>query len=142
MSENYAAVRDPDAIRDILEDTNTVAVVGSSDDPGRAAHYVARYLQEAGYRVIPVNPSLTQGLGETCYPSLKAIPKDIRIDMVDCFRRPEFIPEIAREAVAIGAKVLWMQSGITSEQAREIAGKAGMTVVENRCTMREHKCLF
>ena len=142
MSENYAAVRDPDAIRDILEDTKTVAVVGYSDDPGRAAHYVARYLQEAGYRVIPVNPSLTQGLGETCYPSLKAIPKDIRIDMVDCFRRPEFIPEIAREAVAIGAKVLWMQSGIPSEQAREIAGKAGMTVVENRCTMREHKCLF
>ena len=62
--------------------------------------------------------------------------------MVDCFRRPEFIPEIAREAVAIGAKVLWMQSGIASEQAREIAGKAGMTVVENRCTMREHTCLF
>lgn len=142
MSGNFAAVRDPDAIRKILQDTKTVAVIGYSDDPGRAGHYVAQYLQDAGYRVIPVNPSLTQGLGETCYPSLKAIPKDIRIDMVDCFRRSEFIPEIARDAAAIGAKVLWMQSGITSEQALEIATEAGMTVVENRCTMQEHRRLF
>lgn len=141
MSEKNVAVRDPDAIRNILLDTKTVAVVGYSDDPGRAGHYVARYLQEAGYRVIPVNPSLKQGLGETCYPSLKAIPEDIRIDMVDCFRRPEFIPDIARDAAAIGVKVLWMQSGITSEQAREIATEAGMTVVENRCTMQEHRRL-
>ena len=89
-------VKDPQEIRKILEETKTIAVVGFSDDPGRgAAYYVPKHMHEAGYRIIPVNPGLTEGLGERCYPSLGDIPESISVDMVNCFRRPEFIPDIA-----------------------------------------------
>ncbi len=136
-------VKDPQEIRKILEETKTIAVVGFSDDPGRgASYYVPEHMYEAGYRIIPVNPDLTEGLGEKCYPSLLDIPKTIPVDMVNCFRRPEFIPDIARQAIAIGAKVLWMQMGITSGEAVKIASDAGLKVVQNLCLMKEYNRLL
>lgn len=136
-------VKDPREIRKILEETKIIAVVGFSDDPGRgAAYYVPKHMHEAGYRIIPVNPGLTEGLGERCYPSLGDIPESISVDMVNCFRRPEFIPDIARQAVAIGAKVLWMQMGITSAEAVEIASDAGLKVVQSLCLMKEYNRLL
>lgn len=135
-------VNDPEGIKKILEETKTIAVVGFSDDPGKAGYFVPEHLQGVGYRIIPVNPNLSEGLGEKCYPSLLDIPKDIQVDMVDCFRRAEFIPEIARQAVAIGAKVLWMQKGVTSEEGAKIASDAGLKVVQSLCAMKEHNLLF
>lgn len=135
-------VKDPEGIKKILEETRTIAVVGFSDDPDKAGYFVPEHLQKVGYRIIPVNPNLTEGLGETCYPSLTAIPRCEKVDMVDCFRRAEFMPDIARQAVEIGAKVLWMQKGIVSEEAEKIASDAGLKVVMNRCAMHEHNMLF
>jgi uncharacterized protein len=136
-------VKDPQEIRKILEETKTIAVVGFSDDPGRgASYYVPEHMYEAGYRIIPVNPDLTEGLGEKCYPSLLDIPKTIPVDMVNCFRRPEFIPDIARQAIAIGAKVLWMQMGITSGEAVKIASDASLKVVQSLCLMKEYNRLL
>ena len=136
-------VKDPQEIRKILEETKTIAVVGFSDDPGRgASYYVPEHMYEAGYRIIPINPDLTEGLGEKCYPSLLDIPKTIPVDMVNCFRRPEFIPDIARQAIAIGAKVLWMQMGITSGEAVKIASDAGLKVVQSLCLMKEYNRLL
>ncbi len=136
-------VKDPQEIRKILEETKTIAVVGFSDDPGRgASYYVPEHMYKAGYRIIPVNPDLTEGLGEKCYPSLLDIPETIPVDMVNCFRRPEFIPDIARQAIAIGAKVLWMQMGITSGEAVKIASDAGLKVVQSLCLMKEYNRLL
>ena len=133
-------VKDEEGIRDILKNNHVVAIVGYSTNEEKGAHYVPKFLKKHGYQIVPVNPNITEGLGEKAYASLRDIP--FPVDIVDCFRRPDAMPEIARDAVAIGAKVLWMQSGITSEQALEIATEAGMTVVENRCTMQEHRRLF
>ena len=122
-------VEDPEGIKQIMKDCKTIAIVGFSDDPGKAGYFVADYLKSVGYKIIPVNPNLKWGLKEKCYSSLLDIPKDEKVDMVDCFRRSEFIPDIARDAVAIGAKVLWMQKGIKNEEAVKIASDAGMKVV-------------
>lgn len=108
-----------------------IAVVGLSDDPTRPSYDVARSLRSAGKEIIPVNPNHKTVMGLTCYPSLAAVPG--AIDVVNVFRRPEFCADVAREAAAVGAKGLWLQSGITSDEAREIAGKAGMDFVEDRC---------
>ncbi|MGE0355543.1 MAG: CoA-binding protein [Burkholderiales bacterium] len=127
-------------LRRILRDCRTVAVVGLSANWYRPSHFAAKYLQEHGYRVIPVNPSYDSVLGEKCYPTLAAIPG--KVDLVDCFRRSEEMPALADEAAAIGAKVLWMQLGVRSEEARRRAEAAGLEVVEDRCMKIEHGRLF
>jgi predicted CoA-binding protein len=110
-----------------LEGSQTIAVVGFSPRPERPSHYVAKYLQEVGYRVIPVNPTLEEGLGERCYPDLESIPD--RIDMVDIFRRSEFVGPVVDSAIAIGAKFVWMQDGVVDEEAAARATAAGLSVV-------------
>jgi predicted CoA-binding protein len=120
-----------DQICRLLHQCRTVAVVGLSPKPERDSHRAARFLQERGYRVIPVNPGQTEILGETCYPSLSEIPEPVEI--VDVFRRAEAIPPIAEEAMRIGAKVFWMQLGIRHEEAGEKLRRHPMTVIMDRC---------
>ena len=127
-------------LRRILRDSRTIAVVGLSANWYRPSYFAAKYMQEHGYRVIPVNQQYDSILGEKCHPSLAAIPE--KVDIVDCFRRSEEIPALADEAIAIGAKVLWMQLGVTSEAARRKAEAAGLEVVEDRCVKIEHGRLF
>src|SRR4029078_11238868 len=97
-------------IKNLLQNTQTIAVVGLSDDPSRPSHYVSKYMQSHGYRIIPVNPTLTSVLGERSYPTLKDIPE--KVDMVNVFRRPGAVPPIVQEAIVIGAKSGWMQQGV------------------------------
>ena len=127
-------------MRRILRDSRTIAVVGLSANWYRPSYFAAKYLQEHGYRVIPVNPLYDIVLGEKCYKSLADIPE--KVDVVDCFRRSEEIPALAGEAIAIGAKVLWMQLGVRSAEARRRAEAAGLEVVEDRCMKIEHGRLF
>jgi predicted CoA-binding protein len=122
-------------IEAILSGSKTVAVVGISDKPDRPSHSVAKYLQERGYRVIPVNPFVAEVLGEKAYKSLSEIP--VRVDLVDVFRKSEDVPPIAEEAVRIGARFFWMQEGVESDQAREILDAAGIPCVMDRCVMKE-----
>lgn len=126
-------------IGEILRTARTIAVVGISDKPDRDSHRVAAYLQQAGYRIVPVNPALREVLGEKAYPSLKEVPE--KIDIVDIFRRPEAVPAIVEEALAIGAKVVWMQDGIVHNEAADRARSAGLQVVMSKCLMREHRKL-
>ena len=119
----------------ILDGAKTVAVVGLSDNPDRPSHYVALYLQERGYRIIPVNPMLREVLGEKSYGSLTEIPGGA--DLVDVFRKSVAVPGIAEEAIRIGAKYFWMQEGVVNEQARENLAAAGIPVVMNRCMKKE-----
>lgn len=123
-------------IRTILQDTNTIAVVGISHKPHRASHQVAKFLMEKGYTVIPVNPKYKEVLGEPCYASLEDIP--VAVDMVDCFRRSSEILPIAESAIKIGAKVLWMQLGVINEEAAQLAEDAGLQVVMDRCPKIEY----
>jgi len=127
-------------IATILTKYKHVAIVGISDKPDRASNAVARYLIHAGYIIYPVNPSLSTVLGHECWPSLSAIPPEKRdlIEIVDIFRKPQDVPPVVDEAVAIGAKVVWMQLGITNEAAAEKARNAGLDVVQNRCISVEH----
>jgi len=127
-------------LRRILRDNRTIAVVGLSANWYRPSFFAAKYLQEHGYRVVPVNPAYDSVLGEKCYPSLRDIP--FGVDIVDCFRRSEEIAALADEAIAIGAKVLWMQLGVRNEEARRKAEAAGLEVVEDRCMKIEHARLF
>jgi len=127
-------------IRRILQDTRTIAVVGLSPKPHRPSHQVARYLLAAGYTVIPVNPGQDAILGLACYPDLRAVP--IPVDMVDIFRRPEAVVPIVQDAIAIGAKYIWMQEGIVNEKAAAEAEAAGLAVVMDRCTKIDHMCLL
>jgi len=129
-------VDDIAGLRHILQRSHCVAVVGLSAQWFRPSHFAAKYMRDHGYRVIPVNPRYPSVLGETCYPDLRSIPEPV--DIVDCFRRPQEIPAIAEEAIAIGAKVLWMQIGIENDAAARRAMAAGMDVVVNRCVKIEH----
>ncbi len=122
-------------IEAILSGSKTVAVVGISDKPDRPSHLVAKYMQERGYRVIPVNPLVTEVLGEKAYKSLTEIPG--RVDLVDVFRKSEDVPPIAEEAVRIGARFFWMQEGGVSERAREIVEDAGIPCGMDRCVKKE-----
>ena len=126
-------------LRSILGEAKTIAVVGLSSDPSKASHRVAKYLQTKGYRIVPVNPNETEVLGERAYPSLLDIPE--RVDAVDVFRRPEHTPDIARQAVQIGAKVLWLQMDIVNDDARRIAEDGGLDVVMGVCMMAMHRRL-
>jgi uncharacterized protein len=120
-------------LRALLGDVRTIAVVGLSSKPNRPSFEVARYLQEHGYRIVPVNPMETEVLGEHVYPTLADIPDEIRVDVVDVFRRAEETPAVARDAVAIGARVLWLQEGIVSEEAARIATEGGLEVIMGVC---------
>ena len=120
-------------LRSILGEARTIAVVGLSSGPTRPSNRVARYLQGKGYRIVPVNPNETEVLGERAYPSLRDIPKEVCVDVVDVFRRPEATPDIAEDAVAIGAKVLWLQSGIVNQEAARIGEDGGLDVVMGIC---------
>ncbi|HVN32785.1 MAG TPA: CoA-binding protein [Thermoanaerobaculaceae bacterium] len=122
----------------ILAGARTIAVVGLSDKPDRESHKVARYLQAHGYRIIPVNPAVAQVLGERSFRDLASIPKEIAIDIVDIFRRPEFIPTVVDGAIARGARTVWMQLGLAHNAAAEKARAAGLAVVMNRCMKIEH----
>jgi len=131
-----ANVDDIAGLARILTQARVIAVVGLSPNWYRPSYFAAKYMQEHGYRAIPVNPNATEILGETCYPTIAAVPG--AVDIVDCFRQPEEMPELAREAVAKRARVLWMQLGIRSEEAARIASDAGLDVVQNRCVKIEH----
>lgn len=120
----------------IYATTKTIAVVGASADPAKPAHVIPRYLQSQGYRILPVNPRGGELFGERVFRSLAEI--DVPVDVVDVFRPAEEAPEIARQAIAIGAKVLWLQVGIESDEARRLAEAAGLTVVMNRCMGATH----
>ena len=127
-------------IRKILKDSSVIAVVGLSPKPHRPSHQVSRYLMEAGYTIIPVNPGQEKILGLPCYPNLRAVPRPV--DMVDIFRRQEEVLPIVEDAIAIGAKYIWMQEGIVNEEAAARAEKAGLIVVMDRCTMIDHMNLL
>ena len=131
---------DSEKTRRILSRYRTIAVVGLSAQWHRPSYFAAKYMQEHGYRVIPVNPGCEEILGEKCYKSLRDIPG--KVDIVDCFRRSAEIPAIADDAIAIGAKVLWMQLGVENGEARRRAVAAGLEVVENRCVKIEHGRFF
>ncbi len=120
----------PELVR-LLGQSHTVAVVGLSPNPKRPSHQVARYLQKAGYQIIPVNPGYAEILGQPCHPDLRSVP--VPVDIVDIFRKAEAVEPIVREAIAIGAKVIWMQQGIVNETAARLAEEAGLTVVMDRC---------
>jgi len=137
MSGRDAAWPEDADLLSIFRDARTIAVVGLSSDEGRHSHEVASYLQRHGYRIIPVNPNETDVLGEKAYPSLPDVP--VPVDAVDVFRRPEYTPDVARDAVAVGAKVLWLQVGIVNEEAARIAEEAGLTVEMGVCMMSEHR---
>ncbi|MBI2957070.1 MAG: CoA-binding protein [Acidobacteria bacterium] len=129
-----------DPIRELLSRSKVIAVVGLSSKPHRPSHGVARYLQSAGYRVIPVNPHEREVLGEKSYPRLEDVP--LRVDIVDVFRRPEFVPPVADSAIAIGARGLWLQEGVVHEEAAARARAAGLEVVMDRCILKEHARRF
>jgi predicted CoA-binding protein len=128
-----------DVIADILKIYKTIAVVGLSSNPRRPSFGVAQYIQSAGYRIIPVNPNETKVLGEKSYPRLEDIPKSQHIEIVDIFRRSEDIPPVVDSAIAIGAKVIWMQQGIDNENAAAKARAAGLFVIEDACILIEHR---
>ena len=126
-------------IRALLKSAHTIAVVGLSDKPDRDSYRVAAYLQQHGYRIIPVNPAVTEVLGEKSYASLRDVPD--KIDVVDVFRRPEYTPAIAKEAANVNAGALWLQSGIVNEEAAATASAAGLTVVMDACIGVMHSLL-
>lgn len=123
-------------ISHILTTCRRIAVVGISSKPDRASNGVSRYMMRAGYEIVPVNPMETEVLGLTCYPDLASVPGDI--DLVNIFRRTEDVPPVVEEAIARGAKAIWMQLGIVNEPAAERARAAGLAVVMDRCLMVEH----
>jgi uncharacterized protein len=128
-------------IRAVLSRARTIAIVGLSEKPERESNEVARYLQSKGYRVIPVNPLVPEILGERSYPSLSAIPTQVRVDIADVFRRSDQVPAVAQEALRRGIKVLWMQLGVDSPEAASLVREAGGIAFENLCIMTQHRRL-
>jgi uncharacterized protein len=133
-------VADPDPIAELLKKARTIAVVGLSNNPLRASHGVSAYMQSHGYRIIPVNPNITGALGEKAWPRLLDVPE--KIDIVNIFRRPEFVEEVVDEAVQLNVPVIWMQEEVINEKAAEKARKAGIFVVMNECILQEHMRRF
>lgn len=129
-----------DPIRELLERSKVIAVVGLSSKPHRPSHGVARYMQSVGYRVIPVNPNEREVLGEKSYARLEDVP--VKVDIVDVFRRSEFVPPVVDSAIGIGAAAVWMQEGVIHEEAAEKARAAGLEVVMDRCILKEHARRF
>ena len=130
------AINSTDTIRRILDECRTIAVVGLSSDPSRASNSFSGYMRRQGYRVIPVNPNETSVFGEKSYPDLFAVPE--KIDLVDVFRRPDEAGKAVDEAIAVGAKAVWMQEGVIDSAAAQRAVDAGLMVVMDRCWLKEH----
>jgi predicted CoA-binding protein len=124
---------------DILRKSRTIAVVGLSPKRFRPSYGVAEYMKRAGYRIIPVNPGQHEIMGETCYPDLDSIPE--QVDIVDIFRRPEYVPDVVDAAIRKGAKAIWMQEGVIHEEAAHRAEEAGIAVVMDRCLLKDHRRL-
>ena len=139
MSPSLTVEEDPDLL-EILRNARTIAVVGASTDPSRDSNMIAQFLIKQGYDVIPVNPKYTEILGRKCFPTVASIGK--QVDIVDVFRRGEYMLETAGDAVEAKAQVLWMQLGIENEDAARLAADAGLRVVMNRCIMVEHRRLL
>ena len=131
-----------DDLREILSEAKTIAVVGLSSKPDRPSYEVSEFLQQRGYRIVPINPNETEILGERAYPTLLDVPDEVVIDVVDVFRRPEHTPLVAEHAVARRAKMLWLQDGIANDDARRIAANAGLRVVMDDCIKRELRRLL
>jgi len=131
---------DENQIIHILKTARTIAVVGLSSNPEKDSYPIAQYLQQQGYRIIPVNPTATEILGEKVYPDLPSIPDPV--DVVQIFRPPEAVPPIVQQAIQIKAKVVWMQSGITNAEAAQAGRAAGLEVVEDRCMRVDHRFLI
>lgn len=129
-------------LRSLLGEARVIAVVGISSKEWRPSNEVASYLQDHGYRIVPINPNETEVLGERAYPSLLDIPHDVRVDVVDVFRRPEHTPDVARDAVKVGARLLWLQEGIVSEEAARIAQEGGLAVVMGVCIKKVRQRLM
>ena len=130
---------DPRALRNLLETSRRIAVVGCSPNPERDSHRIARYLIDAGYDVVPVNPGQTKILGRTCYPDVASIPGPV--DIVDVFRSPEHVPPVVEEAISAKAKAVWLQLGVGHEGAEKRASEAGLLVVSELCIMVVHRGL-
>jgi len=122
---------------EILRRYTTIVVVGASSNPEKASHWVSEYMIEQGYRVIPVNPEEAEVFGVRCYPDLASVPGPV--EFVNVFRRPQFCADVVREAIAAGAKTVWLQLGIANAEARRLAEDAGITYVEDRCVLQEHR---
>ena len=135
-----ASLPKADPIRELLLRSRTIAVVGLSDIPMRPSHGVFAYMQAHGYRIIPVNPAITESLGEKSYPSLRDVPE--KIDIVNIFRRPEFVEQIVEEAIERKIPAVWMQEGVVHQRAAEKAQKAGMFVAMDLCILKEHRARF
>jgi predicted CoA-binding protein len=131
-----------EAIRDLLSSAKIIAVVGLSSKRTRASFGVSRYMQAAGYKIIPVNPNETEVLGEKAYADLDAIPKDVKIDIVNIFRRSEEVPEVVEAVIRLGAPAIWMQEGVIHEEAAAKARKVGIFVVMDRCLLKDHQRLM
>jgi hypothetical protein len=129
----------PEQICALLDSVKTIAVVGYSSRPARPSHSIARQMQALGFRIIPVRPGISEGLGEKAYPNLTAVPD--RIDLVNVFRASEFVSAVVDECLRLGLKNIWMQENIWNEEAAERARAAGMTVVMDRCILRDYKGL-
>ena len=137
-------MKQSDPIYELLSRTKTIAVVGLSENPMRPSHGVSAYMQAAGYKIVPVNPQIAEALGEESYPSLLEMPRAVaeKIDLVDVFRRPEFVDEIVEQAIQLKIPAIWLQEGVIDERAAEKARKAGMFVVMDRCVLKEHRARF
>lgn len=132
--------KESDPIAELLKHATNIAVVGLSASPLRPSHGVSAYMQAQGYHIIPVNPEIEEALGERAYPSLKAVPG--KIDVVNVFRRPEFVDEIVDQAIELKVPAIWMQEEVINERAAEKARKAGIFVVMDRCILKEHRARF
>jgi predicted CoA-binding protein len=132
-----ALIDQADAVTELLKHAKTIAVVGLSDDPMRVSHGVSAYMQSQGYRIIPVNPQIKKSLGEKAYGSLMDVPG--KIDIVNIFRRPEFVEEVVDQAIQLKVPAIWMQEGVVHEKAAEQARKEGIVVVMDRCILKEHR---
>ena len=135
-----ASLPQSDVVTELLKRAKTIAVVGLSDNPMRVSHGVSAYMQSQGYRIIPVNPHIAYSLGEKAYSSLVDVPE--KIDMVNIFRRPEFVEAVVDQAVQLKVPAIWMQEGVIHERAAEKARKAGIIVVMDRCILKEHRARF
>ena len=133
-------LEDPDPIRRLLASAKIIAVVGLSPNPLRASHGVSAYMQERGYRIIPVNPNIREALGEESYPSLLEVPD--KIDIVNVFRRPEFVEQVVDQAIQKKIPAVWMQEGVINQAAAAKAEEAGIFVVMDRCILQEHRARF
>jgi len=135
-----ASLQSSDPIAELLKKSKTIAVVGLSDSPLRPSHGVSAYMQMQGYRIIPVNPKISEALGEKSYASLLTVPE--RIDIVNIFRRPEFVEEVVDQAIQLKVPAIWMQERIVHQKAAEKARKAGIFVVMDLCILKEHRARF